>query len=349
MPQRQIHVIVVDDSHYIRELFTEILSKDPYITVVASASDPYDAREKIKTYNPDVITLDIEMPKMDGIAFLEKIVALRPMPVVMVSSLTQKGADITLRALDIGAVDCIGKPGDMHDLGQFEQELIAKVKAAAQANVRARSVDHSNSAANPNKATVLSYNGDASKWLIAIGASTGGVEALRDVLVNIPPNAPPIVITQHMPAMFTAAFAQRLDKICAITVLEAKNDLPIRPGHAYIANGGQHFLVQKTAGRFVCKLEDGDLVSGHKPSVDVLFNSVAEHATKQAVGCILTGMGKDGAQGLLAIRNAGAHTIGENETSCVVYGMPRAAFELGAVEKQCHLRDISRELLKLCN
>jgi two-component system, chemotaxis family, protein-glutamate methylesterase/glutaminase len=340
---KKIRVIVVDDSQLIRDVFTSILSSDPEIEVVCTAEDPFDAREKIKRYNPDVITLDVEMPKMDGLSFLEKIMTLRPMPVVMVSTLTQRGADITLRALEVGAVDCIGKPTNMQHLDVLSRDLIQKVKAAATIKVRARETKPQG---NPK---LLPYNGDASKWLIALGASTGGVEALREVLTYLPANSPPVVITQHMPAMFTKPFAERLDKICALQVQEAQAGMEIKPGNAYIAFGGMQFKIKKTAGVLRCVVEDGELVSGHKPSVDVLFQSVVETCPTQTVAAILTGMGKDGAQGMLALRKAGAKTMGESEASCIVYGMPRAAFELGGVEKEYHLRDIPREILTRCN
>ncbi len=342
---RPIRVIVVDDSQYIRDMFRTFLSQDPGIEVIATADDPYDAREKIKQLNPDVITLDVEMPKMDGIAFLEKIMALRPMPVVMVSTLTQKGAGITLQALEMGAVECIGKPANMSDTQAFSRELIAKVKAAASARVKAHS---RTPAAAPDTTPRLHFGGDVNRSLIAIGSSTGGVEALREVLIKMPVKCPPIVITQHMPPLFTKPFATRVSNLCAIEVVESENGMPIEPGRAYVAYGGEHLKIQKRAGRYYCVHEDSATVSGHKPSVDVLFQSVAEQAGKDAVGCILTGMGKDGAQGLLAMRQAGALTLGESEASCVVYGMPRAAFELGAVMQQCHLRDISAEILKSC-
>ncbi len=343
---KKIRVIVVDDSQFIRELFSSVLASDPEINVVATAEDPLDAREKIKLHNPDVITLDVEMPKMDGIAFLDKIMSLRPMPVVMASTLTQKGADITLQALEMGAVDAIGKPSDFSKSEEFTKELIHKVKAAATIKVRARA--RSDKADPKTAPTMLSYKGSLTKPLIAIGASTGGVEALREVLHVLPAECPPIVITQHMPAAFTAAFAERLNKICAITVEESAHGKPLQLGHAYIAHGGAHLYIAKQAGKYICHHRDSELVSGHKPSVDVLFDSVATTAGDHAVGAILTGMGKDGAQGLLKMRQAGAHTLGESEASCIVYGMPRAAYELGAVERQCHLRDMAAEILKLC-
>lgn len=344
---KKIRVIIVDDSMLIREIFSSILSRDPEIDVVATASDAFDAREKIKQHNPDVITLDVEMPKMDGITFLEKIMTLRPMPVVMVSSLTQKGADITFKALEMGAIDCLGKANSASDMEAIAHDLIFKVKAAAKARVKPLTRPAAG-AAPASAVPTLHYSGNANKWLIAIGASTGGVEALREVLFRFPANSPPIVITQHMPALFTKPFADRLSKICSIRVQEAADGMPIKAGNAYIAYGGQHLRVRTQGGHYVCSFDDSPLVSGHKPSVDVLFHSVAEVAGERAVGAILTGMGRDGAQGLLAMRNAGAQTIGEAEESCVVYGMPKVALELGAVEKQYSLKHIAAEILRRC-
>jgi len=345
-----IRVIVIDDSLLMREVISQILNADPEIEVVATAHDPHDAREKIKQFNPDVITLDVEMPKMNGIEFLEKIMSLRPMPVIMISTLTQHGAETTITALELGAVDCIGKPVNASAFEEVADDIRAKVKMASKVRVKARVRQSASTSRAANElAKPLSYSGNAKKWLIAIGASTGGVEALREVLVTIPANAPPIVITQHMPSMFTKPFADRLNKICHITVKEAENGETVQPGCAYIAYGGQHLKVQQVvAGRYRLAFDDGPLVSSHKPSVDVLMHSVAEAAGNMAVGCILTGMGRDGAQGLLAMHHAGAQTIGESEETCVVYGMPRAANELGAVEKEFKLRDIALELLRRC-
>lgn len=341
---KKIRVIVVDDSLFIRKMFATILTSDPDIEVVDTADDPHDAREKIKKHNPDVITLDVEMPKMDGIEFLKKIMALRPMPVVMASTLTQKGADITLQALSMGAVDCIGKPDNLTKSGDFAAELISKVKSAAQAKIKS-TLD--SGARSITSTRPLTYNGTNQNALIAIGSSTGGVEALREVLVRMPATSPPIVITQHMPAMFTGPFAARLNAMCDVSVQESAHGRVLQHGHAYIAFGGQHLRVEKQGANYVCKHDDGDLVSGHKPSVDILFESVSHAAGSQSVGVILTGMGKDGAKGLLSMRSAGARTLGESEASCVVYGMPRAAYELGAVEKQCHLRDMAEEIIKI--
>lgn len=341
-------VLVVDDSLFIRELFVKLLSEDPEIEVVGSAADPLEARDLIKQLNPDVLTLDIEMPKMDGITFLEKIMSLRPMPVVMVSTLTEKGADVTMRALELGAIDYIAKPKSMSELETIKDELISKVKTAAKAKVGARTKATATSAAGTS-AKILSYTGDPKKWLIAIGSSTGGVEAVRDVINLLPENAPGVVITQHMPPMFTESFAKRMSTICKIKVHEAKDNQVIEPGNAYIAPGGLHMKVAQKGMDFVCRVYDGERVSSHKPSVDVLFHSISQVCPTRTVAAILTGMGQDGAKGMLALRQAGAKTIGQNEASCVVYGMPRAAMQLGGVEQEYSLKDIAAEILKRCH
>lgn len=341
-PAAKIKVIVVDDSSVIRGLFSEILASAPDIEVIATAEDPFDAREKIKRFNPDVITLDVEMPKMDGLTFLERIMKLRPMPVIMASSLTTRGADITIRALEMGAVDYIAKPkmleeGSACTLGNT---LIEKVRHAARVQVRGHV------AAAPR---VLAHGGARTRALLAIGASTGGVEALRDILAQMPANSPPIVITQHMPELFTASFARRMDQLSALQVYEARHGQPIVPGCAYIAPGSDHLEVIQKGDVLYCQLSGGALVSGHKPSVDKLFDSVSRILGYQLVGAILTGMGRDGAQGLLAMRRAGARTFGQSEGSCVVYGMPKAAMSLGAVEHELPLAELPQALLQCCN
>ncbi len=340
---QKVKVIVVDDSRLIRDMFTKMLSTDLGIDVVATAEDPYDAREKIKQHNPDVITLDVEMPKMDGLTFLEKIMTLRPMPVVMASSLTTRGGDITIRALEIGAVDYIAKPKELESEGyiSLKDELIWKVKQAARVKMAARR-------AQAKGMHPLTFTGDNSKSLIAIGASTGGVEAIRDVLMPFPVNAPPVVITQHMPEMFTASFANRLDSICAMNVHEARHGEKISPGNVYIAAGNYHLEVRQKEGGLFCVLNENPTVSGHRPSVDVMFNSVACIKGKNLCAALLTGMGRDGADGLLKLRQAGAHTFGQSEASCVVYGMPKAAFTIGAVEKELPLAEIPKNLLQSC-
>lgn len=344
-----ITVLIVDDSVLIRQMFTEMLSSVPDIKVLDTASDPIEAREKIKQLNPDVLTLDIEMPKMDGLSFLEKIMTLRPMPVVMASSLTQKGADETIRALEIGAFDYVSKPvtnQNRDTIGALKDELIAKVRAASLANMTRRSMGRQQVAA-PG---VIPFNpqGGHSRHIIAIGASTGGVEALREIFQRLPGNCPPIVITQHMPVAFTKSFAARLNSYSQVTVSEACNHDRLKTGHAYLAPGGLHLKVVKVGMDFVCKLEDGASVSGHKPSVDVLFHSVAEAVGSRAVGVILTGMGKDGAMGLKDMRDHGAYNFGQNEASCVVYGMPQVAQKMGAVHKELPLSDIAGAVLHFC-
>lgn len=343
---KKIRVLIVDDSALIRQMFTEMLGSSPEIEVIGTAFDPYDAREKIKQMNPDVITLDVEMPKMDGISFLEKIMHLRPMPVVMVSTLTQKGADITIQALELGAVDYVSKPTTSltrDTIGPLKDELISKVIGAAGAKVGSNTVNEQ------AVSKVADFTGIVGKTLIAIGSSTGGVEAIRDVLTRLPGNMPPIVITQHMPELFTKSFAARLDKLCATTVVEAVQGQKLQQGHAYIAPGSHHMEIVRQHNGYIAQLNDGPLVSGHRPSVDVMFASVAEATGAHTVSAILTGMGKDGAAGMLRIRQSGGYTIGEHEQTCVVYGMPKAAYQLGAVEKVLPLHNIPAEIIRACN
>jgi len=331
-----IRVLIVDDSATMRSLIANVLQRDPDIEIVGEAGDPLEAREAIKQLNPDVITLDVEMPNMNGIDFLEKIMRLRPMPVVMVSTLTVRGAEATLEALELGAVDCIAKPST----GGLEgfQDLAFKVKAAAKAKVKPRS--------GAPAAAPVPLDATPDGRVIAIGSSTGGVEALITVLSRFPANCPPTVITQHMPATFTKSFSLRLDRICAPTVAEAHDGAALEPGRVYIAPGGEHHLEISGANTLRCRLTAAGPVNGHRPSVDVLFHSVARAAGAHAVGAILTGMGRDGAEGLLAMRKAGARTFGQDEASSIVYGMPKAAFEIGAVERQAPLDRLAAELLK---
>lgn len=341
---KPVRVLIVDDSALIRQLLTDLLSADPQIEVVGTADDPFVARDKIKALNPDVITLDVEMPHMDGITFLRKIMALRPMPVIMISTLTQAGADITLEALEIGAVDFVAKPATdaANALQALAGELQAKVKAAARTRIATRAA----MAPAPVRKAVRSVR--ANGKIIAIGASTGGVEALKAVLMSLPPDCPPIVITQHMPPRFTAAFAQRLNRECPMTVSEAADGDVIEQGHVYIAPGSHHLQLVKAAAGYRCALDDGPAVTGHRPSVDVLFRSVARNVGKSAVGVILTGMGKDGADGLLELRKAGGLTIGQDEASSLIYGMPHVAFERGAVMRQCSLNHVGDAILDAC-
>jgi two-component system chemotaxis response regulator CheB len=325
-----------------RGLIATALSNDHEIEVVGQAEDPLQARQAIKALNPDVVTLDVEMPNMSGLEFLEKIMRLRPMPVIMVSTLTSRGAEETVRALEIGAVDCIEKPrpGNEHNF----EELPFKVKIAAMAKVRALTREGErpspSAEARPGHAQYLPDG-----RLLAIGASTGGVEALIELLSRFPVNCPPTVIAQHMPPSFTRSFANRLDRVCAAKVQEAYTGAKLEPGHVYLAPGGsQHLQVSRTADLH-CRLKPGERVNGHCPSVDILFESVAHACGRNAVGLILTGMGRDGAAGLLSMRKAGARTFGQNESSCIVYGMPKAAFDLGAVEKQLPLDSLAAAIM----
>jgi two-component system chemotaxis response regulator CheB len=342
---KKVRVLIVDDSALMRQLLSAVLSVDEGIEVVGEAPDPFDAREKIKSLNPDVVTLDVEMPRMNGLDFLRKIMELRPTPVVMISSLTQAGADTTLEALEIGAVDFVAKPADNSAMLQLGGELIPKIKAAAQTRMGRR-------VATPQQRQAVRKSFGAARGavdkLIAIGASTGGVEALKAVLMLFPEDAPPVVIAQHMPERFTAAFARRLDGECRMRVHEAAHEQPIERGHVYIAPGGHHLEVAKRGSGLICTLNDGPLVSGHRPSVDALFNSVARVVAPNAVGAILTGMGRDGANGLLAMRKAGCHTLGQDEGTALIYGMPRVAWEIGAVESQHGLFDITEAIMNAC-
>lgn len=335
-----IKVLIVDDSALIREVLARMLTRDGDIVVVGTATDPIDAREKIKTLNPDVVTLDIEMPNMNGLAFLEKLMRLRPTPVVMVSTLTKKGASETLLALELGAVDFVAKPSAEFagGLDAFGAGLREKIRAAARSDVRGRS----NRVEQPKTPVRTAAAPDGA--LIAIGASTGGVEAIRTVLAEMPVDCPPIVIAQHMPAGFTGRFATRLDELCAIKVVEAQDRMPLAPGHAYVARGDYHLRVERSSGQLKCRLGQDELESGHRPSVDVLFESVAKTVGPMAVGAILTGMGRDGARGLKLMRDAGAYTVGQNQASALVYGMPRVAFEEGAVVEQASIEQIASRL-----
>lgn len=331
-------VLVVDDSTVMRQLIGAALSADPELEVVGEAGDPLQAREAIKALNPDVITLDVEMPNMNGIDFLERIMRLRPMPVVMVSTLTARGTEATLAALELGAVDCIEKPRGS-DAAGFRM-IAEKVKMAAKARVRQRI-----KRTEPLPTDDFTPNDK----IVCIGSSTGGVEALLTIVERLPANCSPTVITQHMPASFTKSFAERLNRACAAQVSEARDGDPLVPGRVYVAPGGDFHLEIEGTKHFRCKVIHGDPVSGHCPSVDVLFNSVARTAKDRAVGVILTGMGRDGAKGLLAIRQAGGRTLGQDESTCVVYGMPRAAFELGAVERQLPLERLGPAVRNLTN
>ena len=361
--KRRIKVLIVDDSALVRSLLTDILRADPGIEVVGVASDAHIAREKIKALNPDVLTLDVEMPKMDGITFLKNLMRLRPMPVVMVSSLTERGADVTLDALALGAVDYLSKPKiDLAaTLKDYGDELIDKIRAASKASVRA--LDPRRAAAiATNIATKAAHSTDAvlpkapppkqlrtTDRIIAIGASTGGTEAIKEVLMRLPPDTPGVVIAQHIPKAFSGPFAKRMNDCCQVTVYEAQDGQQVLAGHAYIAPGDKHLMVVRDGARYVCRLDDGVPVNRHKPSVDVLFRSVAQNAGRNAIGAILTGMGKDGARGLKEMLDAGSRTIAQDEATSVVWGMPGEAVSLGAAQYVLPLENVAGKILSLAD
>ena len=348
-----IKVLIVDDSALIRQLLTEIINSHADMTVVGVAHDPLMARERIRTLNPDVITLDIEMPKMDGLAFLEKLMQLRPTPVVMISSLTERNAGVTLRALELGAVDFITKPKlEISEGIQTYSELIAeKIRIAAKAKLRcsSRSMPNPRYSADAVLPSLLNNSASITRKLIVIGASTGGAEAIREILECMPPDCPGIAITQHMPEAFTRAFAQRLDNTCKIRVKEAEQGDRVLAGHAYIAPGHSHLLLKRNGKNYVTVLNQGPPVNRHRPAVDVLFRSVANCAGKNAIGIILTGMGSDGAAGMREMKQAGAYNLAQDESSCVVFGMPKMAIEAGAVDKVLPLREMVSEVLAYLN
>ncbi|CAG4906128.1 Protein-glutamate methylesterase/protein-glutamine glutaminase [Paraburkholderia gardini] len=347
---QKIKVLCVDDSALIRSLMTEIINEQPDMMVVATAPDPLVARDLIKQHNPDVLTLDVEMPRMDGLDFLEKLMRLRPMPVVMVSSLTERGSEITLRALELGAVDFVTKPrvGIRDGMLEYAEKLADKVRAAARARVRqAAPAPQPGAHAQAPAAPAPLFNNPlvSTEKLIIVGASTGGTEAIREVLVPLPPDAPAVLIAQHMPPGFTKSFAQRLNGLCRITVKEAEHGERVLPGHAYIAPGHAHLLLARSGANYIAHLSEEPPVNRHRPSVDVLFRSAAQHAGKNALGVILTGMGRDGAAGLLDMKKAGAYTLAQDEASCIVFGMPREAIALGAADEIASLADMSRRVM----
>lgn len=342
--QNKIRVLVIDDSALMRSMLCEMINAAPDLEAVGSAPDAQSAREMIKVLNPDVLTLDFHMPKMDGIEFLERLMRLRPMPVVMVSAFTEAGSETTLRALELGAVDFIGKPkADGRRLDDYAEELADKIRAAKGARL-ARSVAAAPSPTTAATAAPVARTGVQGR-IIFVGASTGGTEALKTFLLGMPANCPPILIVQHMPETFTASFAKRLDGLCAPQICEAQGNEKVEPGKVYIAPGHSHLQIRRGGTGYVTELLATPPVNRHRPSVDVLFDSAAALIGRQAIGVILTGMGKDGAQGLLRMRQAGATTFGQDEASCVVYGMPREAFLIGAVEEQCPLNDMARRVM----
>ncbi|KWT92139.1 MULTISPECIES: chemotaxis response regulator protein-glutamate methylesterase [unclassified Variovorax] len=344
---KKIKVLCVDDSALIRSVMTELINSQSDMTVVGTAADPLVARDLIKQTNPDVLTLDVEMPRMDGLEFLEKLMRLRPMPVVMVSSLTERGSEIALRALELGAIDFVTKPrlGVRDGLIQYTEHIAGKIRAAAQARLLPSRQAAARPAAESAQEPLLQRPLLSTEKLIIIGASTGGTEAIREVLQPLPPDAPAVLIAQHMPPGFTRSFAQRLDGLCRIHVKEAEQGERVLPGYAYIAPGGWHLALGRSGANYVAQLDQEPPVNRHRPSIDVLFDSAARHAGKNAIGMILTGMGRDGAEGLLRMRQAGAHTLAQDEASCVVYGMPREAVLIGAADEVSPLNEMTRRVL----
>lgn len=342
MTLKKIRVLCVDDSALVRSLMVEIINGHPDMEVVATAPDPLVARDLIKQHNPDVLTLDVEMPRMDGLDFLERLMRLRPMPVVMVSSLTERGSEITMCALELGAVDFVTKPklGLRDGLLEYSNLIADKIRAAAASRPK-KLVPQTE---RPRMLSTRPFS--TTEKLIMIGASTGGTEAIRQVLEPLPPNSPAIMITQHMPAGFTRSFVQRLDNLCAVQVHEAEHGQRVLPGHVYLAPGGvAHMKLARSGANYIVELDPSEPVNRHRPSVDVLFYSAAEVAGRNAVGVLLTGMGKDGAQGMLAMKQAGAVTFAQDEASCVVFGMPREALHIGAADEAVPLSEISERIL----
>jgi len=336
-----IKVLVVDDSALVRKVFSEELARDPQIKVIGSAPDPYVARDRIVQLEPDVITLDVEMPRMDGLTFLRKLMKYHPMPVIVVSSLTPRGGEMAMEALDIGAVDVMCKPGEAYTVGEMSRDLIEKIKAAVHSRITVRPAGTEDP---PKPRAALTRT---TLKIVAIGASTGGTEALKDVLTRLPPNAPPTVVVQHMPQEFTRAFADRLNGLCAMEVREAVSGDTLRPGLALIAPGNQHMVLQRSGAVYSVAVKDGPRVHHQRPAVDVLFRSVARYAGQNAIGVILTGMGADGAEGMLEMKQAGAKNIAQDEATCVVYGMPKEAVAIGAVDKIVPLPRVADEILAM--
>ena len=343
----KIKVLIIDDSALIRSLLTEMINEQTDMEVIGVAPDPIIAREMVKQLNPDVLTLDVEMPKMDGLDFLEKLMRLRPMPVLMVSTLTEKGSEITLRALELGATDFVTKPksGISDGMREYTDLITDKIRTASKANVSSLQRTAKQGAQGGVAPAMLKNPLISSEKLLIIGASTGGTEAIKSFLLKMPSDCPGILITQHMPAGFTKSFADRLDSLCQISVSEAKGGERILPGHAYLAPGDRHLLLARSGANYVTKLSDADPVSRHKPSVDVLFESASEAAGKNAIGVILTGMGKDGAVGMAKMKAAGAYNFSQDEESCVVFGMPKEAIAHGGVDEVLSLNNLPAAVL----
>lgn len=343
-----IKVLIIDDSAMIRKVFEQELSKDPEIEVVGTAPDPFVGRDKIVYLKPDVITLDIEMPRMDGLTFLEKLMKHYPLPVVVVSSLAKRGGDVALKAMELGAVEVLSKPGTAYSVGDMSEQLIEKVKAAAKVKVFSKS-SSSSVLSNKSPSQIASIAVKTTNKIIAIGSSTGGTDALREVLSAMPSNSPPIVIVQHMPQNFTKAFADRLNQICQVEVREATDGEYLAVGKVLIAPGNKHMEIRRSGINYYVTLFDGPMVFHQRPAVEILFDSVAKYAGQNAVGAILTGMGKDGAQGLLHMRQAGASTVAQDERTCIVFGMPKEAIDIGAAQVIKPLNQIAQTLLDFCN
>jgi two-component system chemotaxis response regulator CheB len=343
MTKQKIKTLIVDDSAIVRKILSEELSKSPDIDVVGTAPDPFVARDKILKLKPEVITLDIEMPRMDGLTFLRKLMKHYPLPVIIVSSLTPKGSKLALEAMEIGAVDVIPKPGGSYSVCDMSDMLAEKIRVASTANISKQSDQQANS----EKAEPISALAETTHKVVAIGASTGGTEALKDVLTRMPPNAPGMIIVQHMPANFTTAFAERLNNLCQVTVKEAADNESVTPGKALIAPGNYHMLLKRSGARYYVEVKDGPRIHHQRPSVDILFKSTAKYAGSNSIGVILTGMGADGAEGLLEMKNAGAKTIAQDEKTCVVFGMPKEAIKLGAADKVVPLGQVTQEILRM--
>ena len=341
-----IKVLIIDDSAMVRKIFTQELAKDPEIIVVGSAPDPFIGRDKIVELNPDVLILDVEMPRMDGLTFLEKLMKYQPMPVIIVSSLAKKGCDVALRALELGAAEVMSKPGESYSVGDMSEQLAEKIKAVAKIKpLRLLSnVNFSTPSQNIQKSNEMIKT---TNKIIAIGASTGGTEALKEVLTALPGNMPPIVIVQHMPQHFTKSFADRLNTLCSLEVKEAENGDLATPGKVLIAPGNKHMVLKRSGASYYVEIKDGPLIHHQRPAVEILFQSVAKYAGSNSIGVILTGMGKDGAKGLLDMRNNGAYTIAQDEASCIVFGMPKEAIALGGVIKIESLKKIPQVLVNL--
>ncbi len=345
IPPKKINVLIIDDSALIRAILTEIINSYDDMYAVGAASNPIQAREMIKTLNPDVLTLDVEMPQMDGLTFLDKLMRLRPMPVLMISSLTERGSEAALRALELGAVDFLPKPkmGISDGMREYSEIIAEKIRVAFQARGKFRVPI---TAAKRESLPSLGFRIGSTEKIIAVGASTGGTEAIKEFLIRLPADAPGIVIAQHMPEAFTKSFAARLDSLCKITVKEAEGNERILPGHAYIAPGHSHLLLKRSGANYMTELSQAPAVNHHRPSVEVLFRSVAQNAGKNVIGVMLTGMGKDGAVGMLEMRQAGAYNFAQDEATCVVFGMPREAIAVGAVDEIVPIQDMAQKVLQ---